>query len=143
EAGLEDAGVTAIALFVARGQRVKQFGHHVGVADFRDRDTAVGQPAFFAQRDRTVGDAAQFFGFRQGGDDLFVLDQRADHVRKQGFAVAGGTVQATHGFTVVHRSFFFLPPRRRWCGPWAADRTNSSSRSLWQNEAERHVPLEE
>src|SRR6185437_15436963 len=52
EAGLDDAGVAALAVLVAGRQRVEQLLDHVGVAHLGDGLAAVGKPTLLAERDQ-------------------------------------------------------------------------------------------
>src|SRR5215204_3104669 len=104
EAGLDDAGVAALAVLVAGRQHVKQLTDLVLVAHLGDRLTAHGQPALLAEGDQLLDDRAQFLRLRQRGDDLLVLDQRRTHVGEHRLAMLGGAVELTMNLAVTHWS---------------------------------------
>ena len=87
EAGLEHAGIAAVALLVAGAQHVEQLLDHGDVAHLRDRLAAGVQVAALAERDELLHDRAQLLRLGQGGGDLLVLDQRGRHVGEHGLAV--------------------------------------------------------
>src|SRR6185436_16634259 len=104
EAGLDDAGVTALAVLVAGRQRVEQLADLILVAHLADRLAAHGQPALLAEGNKLFDDRAQFLRLRQRGDDLLVLDQRGAHVGEHRLAMLGGAVELTMNLAVTHRT---------------------------------------
>src|SRR5438067_13701562 len=58
EAGLDDAGIAALAVLVAGSQHVEQFSDLVLVAHFGDRLAAQGETALLAERDQLLDDRA-------------------------------------------------------------------------------------
>src|SRR5262249_33412255 len=104
EAGLDDAGVAALAILVARRQRVEQLLDHVGVAHLGDRLAAVGEAALLAERDKLLDDRTQLLCLGQRGDDLLVLDQGCAHVAEHRAAMLGGAVELAMNLAVTHES---------------------------------------
>ncbi len=118
EAGLDDAGVAALAVLVAGRQRVEQLPDLILVAHLGDRLAAHGQPALLAERDQLLHDRAKLLGLRQRGDDLLVLDQRGAHVCKHRAAMLGGAVELAMNLAVTHfciPSIPFVATVRRTC----------------------------
>src|SRR2546423_1826133 len=74
-AGLEHAGVAAIARGIARPEYIEQFLHHRRIAQLGGRLAARMQVAPFGERDQLLDDRTQVLRLRQRGDDLLVLDQ--------------------------------------------------------------------
>src|SRR6266545_5158770 len=100
EAGLDDAGVAALAVLVAGRQYVEQLPDLVLVAHLGDRLAAHGEPTLLAEGDQLLDDRAQFLRLRQRGDDLLVLDQRRAHVGEHRAAMLGGAVELTMNLAV-------------------------------------------
>ena len=112
ETRLQNADVPALALLVARAQHVEQLGDmHVLLQLGGGLAAGVDVPAL-AQRDQLLDDPLQLLGFRQGGLDLFVFNQRAGHVRPQRLAVLVGAVQAAIASCVTHVSYSVCCPLR-------------------------------
>src|SRR5579863_8803914 len=65
EAGLDDAGVTAVAVLVAGSENFEQLLGLVDIAHLRDRLAAQRKSALLAERDELLHDRAQFLGLRQ------------------------------------------------------------------------------
>src|SRR5215213_10181696 len=102
EAGLDDAGVAALAVLVAGRQYVEQLADLILVAHLGDRLPAHGQPTLLAEGDQLLDDRTQFLRLRQRGDDLLVLDQRRAHVGEHRLAMLGGAVELTMNLAVTH-----------------------------------------
>src|SRR5215813_9096578 len=105
EAGLDDAGIAALAVLVAGRQRVEQLLGHLDVAHLTDRLTAHRKAALLAERDQLLHDRAQFLGFRQRGDDLLMLDQRRAHVGEHRAPMLGGAIELPMNPAVTHSLF--------------------------------------
>jgi len=93
EAELENAQIAAVALGVARAQHVEELGHHVAVAQPVEREPAVGQRRFLAERDDGFRHPPQLLRLRQRGLDDLVTQQRVGHVPQHGGAMAAGAVE--------------------------------------------------
>src|SRR6516162_355401 len=102
EAGLEDAGIAAVAVLVAGTEHLEQFLDHGDVAHLRDRLAARVQVATLAERDQFLDDRPQVLRLRQRGHDLLVLDERRRHVGEHGAAMLAGAIELAMGVSVTH-----------------------------------------
>src|SRR5262245_57339895 len=102
EAGLEHAGVAAVAVLVAGTKHLEQLLDHGDVAHLRDRLAARVQVAALAERDQFLDDRTQVLRLRQRGHDLLVLDERRRHVGEHGAAMLAGAVELAMGVSVTH-----------------------------------------
>src|SRR5437899_10143193 len=112
EAGLDDAGVAALAVLVAGRQRVEQLPDLILVAHLGDRLAAHGEAALLAEGDQLLDDRAQFLRLRERSDDLLVLDQRRAHIGEHRAAMLGGAVELTMNLAVTHLNYSFYSSRR-------------------------------
>jgi hypothetical protein len=118
EAGLDDAGVAAVAVRVARGENVEQLGQLGIVKQAGVGQTAVRQAAALGQRDQLLEVGTQFAGLGGGRGNLLVLDQRGREIAEQRGAVRGGALKLTMANLVAHDSFLrSLGGRIRYPGP--------------------------
>ena len=115
EAGLEHAGVAALALLVDRRHLLDQVLHRRRAVQRGERLPAVVQrlglvgrgQGLLAQGDDLLGVAARLLGLGQGGGDAAMLEQRGDHVAHQREAVLAGAAQfavvdaVSHGFNPI------------------------------------------
>src|SRR5947209_19807680 len=103
EARLQDAGIAAVALFVARPEHVEELFDQRDIAHLRDRLAARMQVAALAERDQLLDDGPQVLGLWQCGDDLLMLDQCLRHVGEHRLTVLGGAVEAALRASMIHR----------------------------------------
>jgi hypothetical protein len=102
ETALHDTQVATWTGFVTRPKLNEQLTDGFFVTQARHGQTAVGHAIDFADGDQRLGHAAEFLGFRQGGADQFVLEQRRCHIDEHSFAVGAGAAEFTAGFLVTH-----------------------------------------
>ena len=102
EAGLEDAGIAALALRVARAEHVEELLDDRLVLELRDRLAAGMQVAALAERHQLLDDRTQVLRLGQGGDDLLMLDERGRHVLEHRLAVLGRAVELAMSLAVTH-----------------------------------------
>src|SRR6185295_9243384 len=127
-AGLEHAGVAAVARGVTRPEHIEQLLHHRGVAQLRGRLTARVQVAALGQRDQLLDDRAQVLRLRQRRDDLLVLDQRGSEMLEQRVALVGAPVELAVSIAVTH----VRTPFREWRnGEWRMERELAAPYSLF------------
>ena len=103
-AELEDAGVAARALRVARGDLLEQLVHGELVLAQRAERLAAGvQVAALGQRDQLLELGLDRLGLGLGGLDALVLDDLLAEVRQQRLAVRGAAAELVAGLLVAHR----------------------------------------
>src|SRR3546814_9715722 len=95
DAGLDDAGIAALAIGVTRAEHVEQLGELRVVEQAGVRKAAVGEAALLGERDQLFDIGAKLLGFRDRGRDLFVLDERCRHVAEQGDTMGRGDRKST------------------------------------------------
>jgi hypothetical protein len=103
---VQDARVATRTRLEARADGVEQLGDDLGVAQARERETAIGFAVVLAEGDQRLDHAAKLFGLRDGGADGLVTQQRHRQAAKQRVAVRAVTRQLTSGKVVTH---FFVP----------------------------------
>ncbi len=105
DAGLDDAGVTAVAVGVAGGDDVEQLGELSVVHQARMGQAAVRKSALLGQRNQLLDVGAELLRLGGGGGDLLMLDEGGGHVAEHCRAVGRGTLQLAAGDAMTH--FFF------------------------------------
>src|ERR1019366_799119 len=113
KAGLDDAGIAALAVLVAGGENVEQLSGLVEIAHLGDRLPAHRKTALLAERHQLFDDRAQFLRLRQRGDDLLVLDQRRAHIGKHRAPMFGGAIELAMNLAVTHG----VSPELSWPHP--------------------------
>src|SRR4051812_8051868 len=110
DAGLDDAGIAAVAVRVARPQHVEQLLELRLVEQAGLSEAAVGEAAALGQSHQLLDIGAKLLRLGGGGCDLLVLDERSRHVAEQGGAVAGGALELTPADAMTHGSCLSFVP---------------------------------
>src|ERR1039458_4778741 len=104
EAGQNDAGIAAIAVAKARADRVEQLVDRLWRHQERRGQTAVWNPAFFAERNHLLDVGLHELGLGDGGLDALFHDQRGDEIPQQSAPVGGVPAQFPTCYTMTHDS---------------------------------------
>src|SRR5438309_8045276 len=121
DAGLDDAGVAAVAAGIARRERVEELLELCVVEEPGMGEAAVRKPALLRQRHQLLDIGPKLLRLGGGGGDLLMLDEGGRHVAEQGRTVAGGTLELTPAVAMTHESCLSfvrgpceVSPARRW-----------------------------
>src|SRR5512146_1046058 len=102
ETRLVDAAIAAPALGIALGERRHDLVGDLLVLQSRDQSPPRSEPAMLAEGDKALHHGAQILRLRQGGGDLFVLQERVAEIIEHGLAMSRGAAEAAASQTVTH-----------------------------------------
>ena len=88
DAGLDHAGIAAIAIGVARREDVEQLLQLGVIEEARESVAAIGEAAFLGQGDQLLDLGPKLLRLGKRGGDLLVLDQGRRHVAEHRLTVA-------------------------------------------------------
>ena len=106
DAGLDHAGVTAVAVLVALGQDFEQLGELRVVLQAGMGQTTVRQATLLGEGDQLLDVRTQFLRLGRGRQDLLMLDERGGEVAEQRVAMPGAALQLAMTNLVTQFSSF-------------------------------------
>jgi len=102
EAKLHDPRIATGSARESWAQIIKQLDHHLAIAQPRKNEAAIGQRRGLAQGDDGLHDPAKLFGFRQGGLDLLMTQERIAEITQQRLAMRAGAIEFSESVAMAH-----------------------------------------
>jgi hypothetical protein len=101
-AELNDASVTAAAIFLGRSDFGEQDFYRVFLMEAGYGQSAGSEGTAFAKRDHFFRHRTGRFGFGQGGSDALMLNEAANQIGEHGVAVVASSAKFGCAFEVAH-----------------------------------------
>jgi len=102
EAKLHDPRIATGSTCESWAQIIEQLDHHLTIAQTRKHEAAIGQRRGLAQSDDGLNDPAKLFGFRQGGLNLLMTQERITEVAQQRLAMRAGAIEFSESVAMAH-----------------------------------------